>query len=89
MTNDMTGIETTTGDALLVELDEAAGTLRFLDEDETPVREFSLAAVSGVTEALAIDLDRGIVISVQAVAELKQWANLDATALKHRATRAA
>jgi hypothetical protein len=85
MTNNTTAVATTTDECLLVECDETARTIRFLDDDDREVAAYAFDTFASVTNGLAIDAGRGVAISDEAVAALQQWADLDAFGLRRRA----
>lgn len=82
--NDKTAAETTDGTLVLVELDEAVHTIVFTDDDGTAIVRYDFDAFAGVSAALALDLGNGIVIDADTVAQIQQWANLDAHGLLMR-----
>jgi hypothetical protein len=77
---DITGVATTDGATLLVELHEDDRILRFLDESGSHLRTYSFAAFADVRGALS----GGVTLSAVAVACLQQWANLDPHGLRLR-----
>jgi dihydropteroate synthase len=76
--NDTTGIETTGGDVLLVEIDQRAQVIRFLDDNDQPIRVYRLDTFASVTTGLVLDEGASIVIDADTVAALKIWADIDA-----------
>ena len=83
--NDMTVTETATGAFLLVELDEDTRQIVFRDGDtREAIAAYTFADFADVTDALALNLGTDTVLDAVAVAELQQWANLDAHGLKLR-----
>jgi hypothetical protein len=63
MTNNTTAVATTTDECLLVEFDEAARTIRFLDDDDREVASYTFDTFAAVTSALALDAGRGVVLA--------------------------
>lgn len=86
-TNQRTAVQTIRflDECLLVEADETARIIRFLDDDEREVASYTFETFAAVTSALALDAGRNLVISADAVAALQQWADLDAFGLRRRA----
>jgi hypothetical protein len=84
MTNTSTAVVTTTGQILLVKVDEDAGTIRFLDDDDRLIAEYTFTVFADLADGLAIDLGRDIAIDAYAVAGLQQFADLDTLGLHYR-----
>jgi hypothetical protein len=74
--NDITAVETTTGECLFVELDETAKTIIFRDEDDATVAAYGFSAFASLTDALALNIGAGIVIDADVVAGVQQWARI-------------
>jgi hypothetical protein len=84
--NDTTAVETTAGEIVMVELDEDAREIRFLDDNDDTIRAYGFDTFATVAGPLA--LDAGVVtLGAPAVAAIKQWANLDAIGTAMRGTR--
>jgi len=75
--NDITGAETIDGTAVLIELDEASRTIRFLDDEGGTIATYALDTFATVTGALALNVGASIVVSADTVAGIRQWARLD------------
>ncbi|MEU4220366.1 hypothetical protein [Actinoplanes sp. NPDC026623] len=82
--DDRTGCNDANGTTYLVELHEHAREIVFRDDDGRRVCSYSFATFAGVANALALDFGRGLLIDAATVADLQQWANLDAFGLRHR-----
>jgi len=82
--DDKTGCEDTDGNVYLVDLHEHAAVIVFRAEDGQRVASYSFGTFAGVENALALDLGRGIVLDAVTVAEVQQWATLDAFGLRER-----
>jgi hypothetical protein len=71
---EMTAVESQDGRGYLVELDETAGTIAFLDIDtDAPIASFTVGTFASVTGALSLDLGTERYLDDVAVAQLKQW----------------
>jgi hypothetical protein len=83
--NDMTAAETTTGLLVLVELDEAARMVVFRDDEtEAAIAGYAFETFAEVTGALALNVGENIILSAGTIADVQQWANLDAHGLRIR-----
>lgn len=84
-TIETTAVETTTDECLLVQVDETNRTVRFLDDDDQQVAVYTFATFAEITDALALDAGRGVIITAETVAGVQQFADLDAFGLRARA----